>query len=238
MRKIAFSVLFLCLISNLAIADISTIVLQPGPADGKDSMVSGAVPNLNYSPSTGNYFGTFERNQALHDGIYNTNHSFAMYQFGMPSVLTGQEILSATFEVYICNNVVNTSGATGYKTLGANRITSSWDEWAVTWNTRPSEDASVIDYSNNFYGYNTWASFDVTNFVEGWVSNPGSNYGMYVKDPWTTYYSYTCLQSSDYSNATYRPKLTITYNVVPEPCSMILFTVGGSVLFLRRRIRK
>lgn len=238
MRKIAFSVLFLCLLSSVASADISTIVLQPGPTDGKDSMVSGAVPNLNYSPSTGNYFGTFQRNQALHDGIYNTNHSFALYQFGMPSALTGQDILSATFELYICNNVINTGGATGNKTLGANRITSAWDEWAVTWNTRPSEDTSVVDYSNNFYGYNTWASFDVTNFVEGWVANPSSNYGVYVKDPWSTYYSYTCIQSSDFDTATLRPKLTITYNVVPEPCSLMLFAAGGVILVLRRRFTK
>jgi hypothetical protein len=46
-------------------------------------------------------------------------------------------------------------------------------------------------------------------------------------------------RSSDFiSDSALRPKLTLKMNVVPEPISFLLFGLGGTVIAIRRKMKK
>ena len=115
----------------------------------------------------------------------------------------GVYVEEAVLEVYEC-----TVGASGL-TFGAYQILEDWDEATVVWITHPQwsytyEDHIVSDGSPG------WWEFDISGLCREWVYGTAENYGVSV------YYqgsgcSFPYVYSSDYSNAVYRPKLTVDY---------------------------
>ncbi len=128
-----------------------------------------------------------------------------MVEFDLSEITTQDYVYveTATLEVY--EGAVGTSG----KTWGAYQIIEDWNEATVTWSTKPAwrypyEDYIVSDYSP------VWWEFDISDLCRAWVFGNEDNYGVSI------YYqgsgcSFPTVYSSDYSNATYRPKLAVDY---------------------------
>jgi hypothetical protein len=70
-------------------------------------------------------------------------------------------------------------------------------------------------------------------FLPGWINNPSTNAGFFIRQPTGTG-AFDKFYSSDASTVAFRPLLTIT--LVPEPASFGLLSVGA-LLALRRRRR-
>ncbi len=127
-----------------------------------------------------------------------------MVEFDL-SELTTQDYVyveTATLEVYEV-----TVGYVGW-VFGAYQILVDWDEATVLWNNRPSWATSYEDYivTDSSPG---WWEFDISDLCREWVYGT-DNFGVSVYHPGSGC-SQPYLYSSDYSNATYRPKLTVNY---------------------------
>jgi hypothetical protein len=60
------------------------------------------------------------------------------------------------------------------------KVLASWTETGVTWSNQPSFNAT-IESTLPYQGY-TWWHFTITSLVQDWVDNPGSNYGMILRN--------------------------------------------------------
>ena len=91
-----------------------TVVIQPGPAEGKDTHVKSISPTINFE--TYPYFYSEDK----------TTHIMqALVQLNLPSI-TAKQINSATLKLYCFDGDANTVN------VYANRITSSWSESGAT----------------------------------------------------------------------------------------------------------
>jgi hypothetical protein len=116
--------------------------------------------------------------------------------------IDGVYVETATFEVY--------EGTVGYVgwIYGAYQILEDWDEASVTWNTRPMWNSTYEDYivTDSSPG---WWEFDISGLCRAWVYGT-ENYGVSVYHQGTGCNN-PYVYSSDYSNTTYRPKLSVDY---------------------------
>ena len=75
------------------------------------------------------------------------------------------------------------------------------------------------------FGYKSW---NITNMVRDWVSNPLSNYGLMLdSDSTAAQDSHRYFRSTEYANSGQRPRLIINYTVgedttPPEPPTGLL----------------
>jgi len=214
---LSFFILFLS--ATFAAAD--SLLLQPGPEEGTDA-------------SWYTFWGDPNNYNFGHEGYFemvtypDSWQGRGLLKFALPDELAGASIQGATLSLY--------GWAVVGSTLEIRRATSYWEELpAGSVFTPPAYDslyqtsAAVPPYSY------TWVDYDLTDMVGFWVSNPGQNYGMVMESASSHNYAAT----SDYGDASLRPKLSIDYtkNVVPEPLSMALFALGGLAMVLRRRKR-
>lgn len=157
---------------------------------------------------------------------------FGEDQYQIPE---GSTITSATLKIV----KVSYDGFSGSGTLY--KVTGAWTENSITWGNKPGYSSAAGDYRNFSYSYsaNRIINLDVTNMVQEWANDTSSNHG----------WMFTAIQSAgsssgfasdDYNNASYRPTLTVTYELpvipVPEPASMIL--LGIAIVGLIKRGKK
>jgi hypothetical protein len=98
----------------------------------------------------------------------------------------------------------------------------------------PASASTVISSSQVTY---SWSSAGLVNDVQFWINNPAANFGWIVRGNETN--SQTAVQFDSRSNldVSRRPRLTVEYQVIPEPSSALstLMSVAASAAFLRRR---
>jgi len=145
-----------------------------------------------------------------------------MVRFNLPSLPEGSVIESAKLRLYVKSVAVQNLAS---RPLQLHRITSSWTEGGVTWNSKPSFDGASLD-SIQFSALSagTWVTFDVpVNVVEGWYANPSSNYGLLLKRNPDGAPGSSALKknnaefTSSEGTAAQRPKLEVTYSYAPPP---------------------
>ncbi len=123
------------------------------------------------------------------------------------------EVTGAKIRLYKSNT---TSG-----TVDIYRLTGSFSESAVTWNTRPglfgkggfpSVIASMtLPAATGWYEISLPASL-----IDLWVDTPGSNYGIAIQTNWTTCKN-IAFRSDDYTPSSSRPSLVVTYTGAEPP---------------------
>ncbi len=180
-----------------------TLVLQPGPAQGKDTYVASSQSSSNYGASS-----TLQVSYSEHPAL----------QFDLSSLPAHARVLSAELELYATN-----VGFGGY--VGLRRITRSWVEGTkqgsgsadgATWNTSdgsvpwttPGGDAEATSSASVSLGGTGWYAFDVTALVDSWRAGRVANLGVGLS---IFLFTSADFASSDDSNASLRPRLTITY---------------------------
>jgi len=104
-----------------------------------------------------------------------------LIKFPLPEVLTGKSVDFARVEFG-----AGCKGARGVVSLEAFRVTTAWNAVSVNW-TQPWRKAGGdwdSDMSMDWVvpaGEGKTVHFDVTDFVNGWLKEPSSNFGILVK---------------------------------------------------------
>lgn len=217
MKTLMNSVLLMMLYYQPGIAQ-TTITLQPDNIQGKDALIHGlqSEKNVNYgsNPQFMANAWTFQGTPGMVRSIVNFDltsiplnavvNKAELYLYGMDSITSGGQV---------------NSSLSGPNNTTLQRITSSWEENTVTWNTQPTystqnivsvpaSTASVQDYIIN-----------VSALVQDMINDPAHSFGFMLKLVDENYYRRINFCSSDYSNPLRRPKLVITYTPPgPDVC--------------------
>ena len=178
----------------------NTLILQPGPAEGKDSMVVTQIPDTNY-----------ENNQYFSLGNLSVSIILrAHLQFDVSILPTDAVIVNADLKLYQYQTIGTESFV-----IGLHQVTESWEENMITWNNQPDYLPSPESTITVTIGALTWLSWDITSLLQGWLDGSIANYGVVLKDtdePLGD--TFIRCYSSDYlANPTLCPKLEITYYV-------------------------
>ncbi len=147
----------------------------------------------------------------------------SLLRFNMSSVPRGARVASATLELYANWDLSNGVGSS----IGVHRVTRDWDAGTnngstgsgASWNERDpgtswssgggDYDAAAAAISDSPPNTTGWHEWDLTSLVNGWSTGAYANQGLaLVAENATTLVGF---RSSDYSNASLHPKLTITY---------------------------
>lgn len=166
----------------------------------------------------------------------------SLLRFNMTSIPRGARVTSATLELYAYWDISSGPGSS----IGVHRVTRDWVEGTGTgtgasWNEREpgtswssgggdydSTAAAISDSPPSTTGWHEW---DVTHLVNDWSTGTYPNQGLIlVAENSTTLVGF---RSSDYSNSSHRPKLTITYScecgdacMVPNGSGNVLMVIG------------
>jgi hypothetical protein len=171
-------------------ATTETITFQPDPTTGKDAHTNHwpANDNTNYNTTVVQCGGWADMDTGY-------------LEFDLTGLPEADITESASIQVYIVNSGTNTTEVT------FSRVTSSWTETGITYNTRPS---STDSYSIGTPTQGAWKTIDITTLYKNWKNGTYTNYGVsftpvsYGNNNRANFYS------SDYTDDTsLRPKLVI-----------------------------
>jgi len=188
MRTFVFISVFV--LTQCAVAD--TVYFQPDGAAGKDAYTEESFLNDN--------FGGLDYLFCAHVEGLDAWAVFIEFDGLDDSQYQGVEVASATLSMWVYD----------YHTGGQFQLgvcSSSWDEFAVTWNNRPSYYASVFADYPTAPGF---MQFDVTDWVQNWLDGTWVNNGLSCFDNTGTYETVS-FYSSDYSNSALHPILALEY---------------------------
>ena len=187
---------------------VTTVVLQPGAADGIDNNPDGYIPNNNYG-ATAEMWVDFDKERGL-------------IRFDLGSIPAGAVVLKAVLSLY----KFAATGGSG-NTITVHRMTRDWLEGTgdytatgdgATWNTSdgttpwttPGGDFETTPVASNAgIAGNGWKEWDLTALAGAWVDGSVANQGVALKA--TTGAGYNKFHTSDAGNATLFPKLTLSY---------------------------
>ena len=206
-----------------------TTILQPGQTDGKDTAISMQNPDNNYNNESTMWM--------INKTWRSTVLRFGLFQFNLPSELSGATITNATFNFYV--NFASFGAPSNNVT--ANNILSAWDETSVNWNTAPDYETTsigsvtLIDKTYSMY-QPYWAHMDITDAVQNWADGTWINNGFLLK-PADSANENVEILTSDNPDASLHPKLTVEYTPsVPEPGVFLMFFLGLAIL--KRKIKR
>ncbi|SFC42453.1 DNRLRE domain-containing protein [Bacillus sp. UNCCL81] len=173
--------------------------------DSSDSFVMSAYPTTNYS-STSSKWDSGLGEYILKVGYYDstTGTCYAFLNQPLPEI-DGLTVTSATFNAYVTHSA--SSSATD---LWLDRITQSWSNSSVTWNTKPSS----TNLGKDTVTANSWASFDITGTVKSWQQGTLTNYGLKLHTNGNGQSYWKKIVST--SNSNNNPYLSVNYTI-PTP---------------------
>ena len=158
-----------------AYSDDYTVVNQTATPDGvntvvrvnvaQDSFLSSAQPNSNFGTSS-------DLRMGWESGSYNALRP--MIQFDLGGIPSNATIHSATLYIYLFQSIPSNDYP---MTFRAQFVTSSWNEYGVTWNNANylGGTALPLEDANNAIG---WKSTDVTGLIHTWQSGSQPNHGL------------------------------------------------------------
>lgn len=192
---------------------LTTVVLQQGRdgyAGTSDTFIEKVTPDANHSTA-----GTL----AVSTRGYEENRS--LLEFDVQALPANAQIAKATLDLYVTSQGSATICFAAYdlkRDWLAAQATWNQAEQGAPWGQAGAKDTATdraASYSGNrihMDALNVWKSFNLTDLVQRWVSNPASNRGVLLEAsaPSGTQYG---LASSEHSNAGIRPRLTISYTL-------------------------
>ena len=195
----------------------NALVLQPGPEEGKDAMVSNLEPDKNFGAYK--YFeATFLTEPVL--TVMRSNRSMIWFdRNALPkSAIIKKVTLQLTYDLPVpfdTTFVTDTDPATGVVRYGGvlQQIVEPWEEGKVTWNTQPKTIEANQVFITPFIRNVNFIVVDVTSLFVPVQEVAAANYGMLFKLWPTEKFPGFRFASSDYPDATMRPRLTIYYTI-------------------------
>lgn len=211
---IAFTLLLF--IAQLANAQCTTVLLKQGAGRAIDAHISDNHPTQNY-PDDSLFL-------AMHWTILGVPvGSKGLMKFDLNSIPIGATITSARLNLYA--DSTSERSYSHQPMYGSNNacylkmVTQPWQKNIVTWNTQPATTSTgqVLLPQSTAYIQN-YLNLDVTNFVQQWVNNPYTNYGMMLEMITNNYYNSMIFCSSDFPDSTLWPSLEVCY-IPQSPCN-------------------
>ena len=123
-------------------------------------------------------------------------------------ILTADQITNVTFYAKEASG-----GNTQYINLYPLTSNTTWTESTVTWSNVGSFNTS-INYGNTMYN-NQWTAFNITNLVKGWKNGTYSADAGFIMTN-ENEADNKCFCASEYSTASYRPYVILTYKPIYE----------------------
>jgi gliding motility-associated-like protein len=192
----------------------TVVTFQPDSVCGKDALVISLWPNTNYG-SHPDFLACTWTNQG------NPSTARALIEFDLNTIPPGAVILNATLELFHYASPMNTghSNLSGPANAWLERITQPWNENTVTWSNQPATSAvnqiNVPAPTSMTQNY----SINVITLVNDILNDPANSFGFELRMQNESYYRSLLFASSDMSNPSLRPKLTITYDLNIPPLS-------------------
>ncbi|NQT00639.1 MAG: DNRLRE domain-containing protein [Planctomycetes bacterium] len=183
----------------IILAFISARAIAITPTD--DATVDDFYPDNN----NGDAGSTIVRCINLNPGELDT-----LLKFDLSSVPPTASVKSATLGLYYWH--YNDTNPTG-RQLNLYRITSAWSEVTVTWNSRPSFNATVIDSDTvpASYGWMTW---NVASSAQAFINGTNPNYGWQIMDTAASGNSMIYFRTKDYADSGYHPYLQLDLDII------------------------
>lgn len=192
------------------------LVLQPGPDDGKDAMISNLEPDKNFGDHK--YFeATFLTEPVL--TVMRSNRSLIWFDLGQlpKSAVIKRVILQLFYDIPIPwdRNLFITGPVTSSLWYGGvlQQIVESWEEDKVTWNTQPKTIEANQVYISPFSLNCNFIEVNVTRLFVPLQEIAAPNYGMLFRLWPTERFPGFRFASGDYPVATMRPRLTVYYTI-------------------------
>lgn len=206
MKTFLTSLIPLIFIAPLTINSQITVVLQPGPVEGKDATIWTLEPTTNYGAYHDYIAATW-----TFDGDEGTYRS--LLEFNMDTIPQGAEITCASLSLFY-NDLSGTNGQEGENESVLQRITSSWVEDVVTWNTMPTTTAvhQVLLPESTFITED-YLDIDVSEMVADMIADPANSHGFMISlTTEETYSSMKYYSTDQVGDDTKFPRLEICYN--------------------------
>ncbi|MBP6924082.1 MAG: DNRLRE domain-containing protein [Candidatus Pacebacteria bacterium] len=190
-----------------------TIVIQPGPDDGKDT-----------------YYGTaYKQSGAPNSGDMEIggwgDWYWSFLQMDLSSLpTTTSNILSAKLKLY--QNGLGTTPNNGK----LERITQAWTEAGVTNTSNPA--VTTLDMPWQALPMNDWWIVDITDLTKGWIDGTYVNHGVRISGQYNSGSNYPQKRfytSDEITNASLRPKLVVEV-LTQENEAPILNPIGNKII--------
>ncbi len=169
----------------------------------------GTSADVNYGDAS--HFSAFSQPAVT---VVGENAGWGLMQFDLTSIPAGSEIISAEFNLIAFGDDFSSfinSGHQGSNACWLSRITESWEETIVTWNTKPDiTEIGQIELPESTNPYQDY-SVELTSFVQDMVDNPTSNFGVALHLQNESPTQGLMFKSSDDLNEEEWPILTVTY---------------------------
>ncbi len=196
------------------------LVLQPGPEDGKDAMISNLEPDTNFGDHK--YFeATFLSESPL--TVMRSNRSLIWFDKNQlpKSAIIKRVFLRLSYDLpvpwdttlFITDPALSSTNIIWYGAV-LQKVVEPWEEEKVTWNNSPLSIAENQIYISPFIRNVNFIDVDVTRlFVPSVSTSAVSGYGMLFKLYPTEMFPGFRFASSDYTVDYMRPRLTIYYTL-------------------------
>ncbi|UCE38259.1 MAG: DUF2341 domain-containing protein, partial [Thermoplasmata archaeon] len=195
---------------------ITSITLQPGPANCEETTLDIDNPAQNYG------YGYWMH---IEDWDSATGDAHGVLKFDL-SGFTSNNIIDANLWMY------RYDGSSTYSAnISACRMIQSWEEHSATWNAYDGSNnwynaggdfnPDIYDYTEVFPSTNGWYKWNITGLIDGWKDGIFPNYGMILlgNDEAGWQFFRTSDNADDHA---VRPKLIINYTVTtPQQLFML-----------------
>lgn len=168
--------------------------------------------NTNYNSA--DWYGAMSQ-QGNHGG---PNHARSLIYFDLTAYPQGTPVDDATLDLFGRGPVAGTGAAATVGNTGANfcvieRITSTWLDYTVTWNTAPSYTSiNSVTLPISSQTIEDYEGIDVTDMVQDMINAPSTSHGfmirLVVEEP--TRSLFFC--GNSYSDPAKRPRLNLKVN--------------------------
>jgi hypothetical protein len=176
-----------------------TVTIQPNGTAGKDAFVYSGTPDSTNDVTN------------ITIGRDSSGLNRGLIQFDLSTIPVSSVITNATITFYVPNSFDGVA-----RTVNIHRITNTWTENTVTWNTQPTFDATIAGTILVTTTGQTPITTDLSTLFSGWVNSSYTNYGLLMKmNDESTANTYKQFSSSDHATVGNRPSLSVTYNVPP-----------------------
>ncbi len=193
-----------------------TLLLQPGPDAGKDAMISNLDGDKNFGDYK--YFeATYISEPVL--TVMRSNRSLVWFDLNeLPKSAIIRKVTLQLFydipipwnqDAFIMWPVTSSAWCGGV----LQQIVEPWEEYKVTWNNQPATITANQVFISPFIRNTNFITVDVTSLFAPINSITSPNYGMLFKLWPTERFPGFRFASSDFPDATMRPKLTVYYTL-------------------------
>ncbi|WP_207515596.1 DNRLRE domain-containing protein [Longitalea luteola] len=165
-------------------------------------------------------------------GGYNTCNFRGLFRYDVSSVPANAVITSAKLYLYAKTNAINGYYGTpmygNANTALLQKVTSGWTVANTGWLNQPAATATnqktLPQSTSAVQNY----VVDVTDFVQSWVNQPATNYGMLLRLQNESYYNSMIFNSGQATDTALQPLLEICYQLPPTPptCNNSLVITG------------